>query len=378
MAGHELMNDLFAQAVLLASGAIPDEVRTPPRFGGDLNTPEEDQTQRESQVATPPTPPFPPHQLLVGAVHPPSPGFADGSSFDDEVSFDSTCSRSMEELESFKKKMIDDERLSQIFKMRYNFSERFDNRAYIHPHGMTNFDYKAIPEPRKPGFEKFKNKVREENYAYLAQHPEIGAMVSLLVKKILQVRPSDPAHYLAEYFTSRVNTSSDFKDVLDHEMQRISRYRVNKMKAAGKINIKTSNNMNSDATDLPPIAESDANFAKKLNIGPLAQDFYFDGTATPRKKSAVKEDDGKGRRKKGKKKHYCGCKDWKLKKGRRQDPEATLADVTTEEEEDDEVELEETLVLNNNGLPTAEQIAEQIMKDFIDTGEEEEVPYADE
>lgn len=62
----------------------------------------------------------------------------------------------LDELELFKKRMIEDGRMDSIFRLKQNLNEKFDNRAYLHPHGMTEFDYKSIPENRREQFEKFK------------------------------------------------------------------------------------------------------------------------------------------------------------------------------------------------------------------------------
>lgn len=62
----------------------------------------------------------------------------------------------IEGLHLFKKRTIEDNRMDAVFRSKENLQEKFDNRAYLHPHGMTDFDYKSIPEARREGFEKFK------------------------------------------------------------------------------------------------------------------------------------------------------------------------------------------------------------------------------
>lgn len=269
--------------------------------------------------------------------------------------FDSSVSRTFDELIDWRKRVQAEERLSRMFKIKHSFSLRFDNRAWLHPHGTTNFDYKAIPEEGKETLEKFKNRVREENYKYLGNHPEIQAIISLALKKLLSVLPSDPVKYLTEYFTTKMGNEEEFQRSVDNESQKISQYHVRKMKAAGRINVRPCTEVLSEISGEKWKPEKDANYLKTLNIGALAQDFCFDGSClqAPKKKSG--DDDNIQSKKKPKKKRgkrtYCGCKDWKLKKGTKdgeeemegEESQATtfstmgnLPTITSEEEDEDE------------------------------------------
>jgi len=116
-------------------------------------------------------------------------------------------------------------------------------------------------------------------------------------RKILLVQPADVVHFTAEFF-ARETTTSDFLAMLDEEKEKLSRYRVNKMKKAGKITtiqlddllLKGSahdpckrrgddGKMNDEIKQLLAnpskvleMQEGILNWLKKLNIGPLAQD----------------------------------------------------------------------------------------------------------
>jgi len=262
-----------------------------------------------------------------------------------------------------------------MYKLRHNFTSRFDNRAWLHPHGTTNFDYQAIPKRRDVALEQFKNRVRKENYIYLSNHPEIHGMISLFLKKLLVIQPEDAAEYLAEYFTTRLKGSNDFEEQLNEEMKKISRYHVTKMRNAGKINLKPTTTVQSEASGEEWVPELDANFFKKMNIGPLAVDFSFDPSClmSIKKKKEEEEAKKKLRRKKKKPRKYCGCKDWKLKKNRAVTAESeggrtfsTLGNVDTlqtseEETEEEEIEGEDEELTEME----AERIASQLVNSFI-------------
>jgi len=100
---------------------------------------------------------------------------------------------------------------------------------------------------------------------------------------------------------------TDFQSVIENEVKRISRYRLHKMKAAGMINILSSSMVPSDDPEEPPLPEMDANYLKRLNIGPLAKDFYFDGYR-PKKKVSIAPEPPKPPKKKCKVcPNYCIC-----------------------------------------------------------------------
>jgi hypothetical protein len=80
--------------------------------------------------------------------------------------------RTTDELDTMKKKIIEDGRMDAIFRMGQNLTEKFDNRAFLHPHGMTEYDYKSVVDYRKPDFEKFKVSI------YAALHSGISSMES--------------------------------------------------------------------------------------------------------------------------------------------------------------------------------------------------------
>jgi len=273
-------------------------------------------------------------------------------------SFDSTCSRTYEELEEFKMRVQEEERLSRMYKLRHTFSLRFDNRAWLHPHGTNNFDYKAIPEEKKKNLEKFKNRVRQENYEYLSSHPEIEAVISLATKRLLQVLPQDPIKFLTEFFTTRMGNMKEFEESVVAEEKKISKYHVNKMRAAGQINIRPSTAVRSEISGESWRPEQDANHLKKMNIGALAQDFSFDASSLKVKKKKSGQMEQLKLNKKSKKKpkkcgpkNYCGCKDWKLKKNREN---SAVVEIT--EQEDVQSTTFSTLgIINDDLLTSAEE-----------------------
>lgn len=275
-------------------------------------------------------------------------------------SFDSSCSRSYDLLEEWKKKVQDDERLSRIYQLRHSFSLRFDNRAWIHPHGTTNFDYKGIPEAKKEGFEKFKNQVRKENYEYLRSHPEIQGIISLAVKKLLHAEPPDPVKYLTDYFTTV--KGKEFENHVKVETEKISFYHLKKMRDAGQINLKTCTEARSETRGDNWRPEVDGNYSKKLNIGALAQDFCFE-EGVCRKEKKTNSEDSKLKKKSKKKPHkYCGCKDWKLKKNR----------LNAEEETD---EMDNTQTFSTLGNLQDDLLLTSVGED--EEGDEEEMNLGD-
>lgn len=242
--------------------------------------------------------------------------------------FDSSNSRSFEELQMFKNSIQKDDRLAQMYKLRRNFSSRFDNRAWLHPHGTTNFCYKGIPDRKKVLVEEYKNWIRKENHRYLGAHPEIQAIISLFLKKLLAARPPDGADYLAEFITSNLKDSTDFERQLDVEMKKLSVYHRKKMRDAGKINFLSGSTVISESKGEEWVPELDANFLKKLNIGALAHDFDFeDPSGLMTKKDKKVEEEEKKEEHKKKKRKYCGCKDWKLKKNQKNRQSASRTEV---------------------------------------------------
>ncbi len=55
-----------------------------------------------------------------------------------------------------RRKYEEDGRLDFLLRMQKTMNETFDNPAYVHPHGMTSFDYKSIAQGRKKGLESYK------------------------------------------------------------------------------------------------------------------------------------------------------------------------------------------------------------------------------
>ncbi len=297
--------------------------------------------------------------------------------------FDSSNSRSFEEMQMFKNRIQSDDRLAQMYKLRHNFSSRFDNRAWIHPHGTTNFGYKGIPDRKKGLTEQYKNWVRKENYRYLGAHPEIQGIISLFLKKLLAAQPPDAADYLAEYISTNLKDTTDFERQLKIEMKKLSMYHMKKMRDAGKINIRSTSTVMSEASGEKWVPEVDANFFKKMNIGALAHDFDFEdpmGLLTKKDKNE-EEEEKKGKLKK-KKRKYCGCKDWKLKKNQknktstggtdgRPTTKSTLGNVdtlpTSSEGEDEEEEDSYGETLGEDLDPVdAERIASALVFEFLD------------
>lgn len=306
--------------------------------------------------------------------------------------FNSSNSRSFEELQMFKNKIQSDDRLQQMYKLRRNFSSRFDNRAWVHPHGTTNFGYKGIPDRKKGLVEQYKNWVRKENYRYLGAHPEIQGIISLFLKKLLAAQPPDGAEYLAEFISGNLKDSEDFERQLKAEMKKLSMYHMKKMRDAGKINIRSNSTVMSEASGEKWVPEVDANFFKKMNIGALAHNFDFeDPSGLLTKKDKKGEEEEKKRKLKKKKRKYCGCKDWKLKKnqknktstggtereGERPTTKSTLGNVDTlptssegedeEEEEEDEEEGDRYgEILGEDMSPAdAERIADALVYEFL-------------
>lgn len=98
-------------------------------------------------------------------------------------------------------KMAEEERLDFLLRGKHNLTEYYENMAYVPPHGMTAHDYKSVAAPRREGLEKFKvyhvqlflnfvnfksyfpqMQTRRENYIYLAQHPDVDAMIEIVLK----------------------------------------------------------------------------------------------------------------------------------------------------------------------------------------------------
>lgn len=278
-------------------------------------------------------------------------------------SFDSSCSKSYDLLEEWKKKVQQDERLSRIYQLRHSFSLRFDNRAWLHPHGTTNFDYKGIPEDKKERFEKFKNRVRQENYEYLRNHPEIQGIISLALKKLLQAEPEDPVKYLTEYFTStKKGSNKEFEKNVKVETEKISIYHLKKMSNAGRINFKPCTEVRSEASGEDFRPEGDANYLKKLGIGALAKDFCFIDNCLKEKKKES-EDSKPIKKSKKKPRKYCGCKDWKLKKNR-----------MSAEKEAEEMDNTPTITVS-----TLENVKDELLLTSVpeDEGDEEEMNFGD-
>lgn len=118
------------------------------------------------------------------------------------------------------------------------------------------------------------------------------------------MKPQDSIHFAAEFFTSDI-LMSNFQGLLDNEKRKISNYRVAKMKIAQKITTTVVHEMrkpenkevkqyercfrkskDKHCDDKKPVAiivnpqevgikpqDENLNWLKKLNIGPLAQDF---------------------------------------------------------------------------------------------------------
>lgn len=225
------------------------------------------------------------------------------------------------ELSHFKTALKNEAQLGNIYALRANFSTRFDNRSWLHPDGMTNFEYSCIPPRKKEMFENFKNQVRKENHEYMAAHPEINAIISLGVKKLLADNPPDGADYLADYFSTKIDTKK-FEDQMADEQIKLSRFHRNKMLAEGKLKWKTQEDKaREDNREF--FVEGVLNAFKRMNIGPLAQDMCF---GDPSGICTKKPDEEPIRRKKKKVRTYCGCKDWKLKKSRCKQVEASRGD----------------------------------------------------
>jgi len=59
-------------------------------------------------------------------------------------------------IQNEKRAVDEDARLDYLLRMQKTLHETFDNGAWVHPHGMSDYDYCIIPECRHKGFEKFK------------------------------------------------------------------------------------------------------------------------------------------------------------------------------------------------------------------------------
>jgi hypothetical protein len=151
----------------------------------------------------------------------------------------------------------DDERIDYLLRMKHNMTDHFDNTVHANPYGMTAHDYKSVSLSHRECLEEYKMKTRRENYMYLSQHPEIDAMIELLLRKLMTELPCDPVRAIAEFFCLKTSTYDEHKKKIDQEREKIVRYRKAKSKEF-----------------FLPKPEPVANI-RKLNLGPLADILEF-------------------------------------------------------------------------------------------------------
>jgi len=197
-----------------------------------------------------------------------------------------------EELEVWKRDAEDAARTNAVLVTENTMNEIFDNRAYIHPHGLTHHDYSSIPKVRRAGLEKFKMRIRHENYSYLHQQSDLDALIQLFLRKLLLVQPPDPIRFAAEFFAKKNKSGNTvMPDDIEDQKKKIERYRL----AHPKVKMPTVNSL---LLKRP----GDLFSLQSLGIQPHAYDFKFEGEKLPPPKieEPIKEPP---------KKRNCGCKD---------------------------------------------------------------------
>ncbi|CAG7719362.1 unnamed protein product [Allacma fusca] len=95
---------------------------------------------------------------------------------------------------------------------------------------MTAYDYKSVGLTRRQHLEDYKMKTRRDDYMYLSKHPEIDAMIELILRKLMTELPCNPVKAIAEFFCLKSTTYDEHTKKIDQEREKIVRYRKSKSK----------------------------------------------------------------------------------------------------------------------------------------------------